>query len=165
MDDVQDLIERLPDAHISMPFVVNKRICASTNGWQFITSSYPNRSKDRNTFNSMDGMFGKGFLRGLKVNEADCVFDGKQDPRQGIGVRLHISRIKQAGWKEMYIFGYNSRLLSPVMPLKVKKTKDGTSSITPYGCIYISSKYERDYFKDMEDGAIFPVYVKIERKE
>ena len=168
-NDVQTLIDRLPDAHNSMAFVVKKRICKSIKNMQFLTSGFPNRSKDKKTFNSVDGIYMPDLLPGLKANEADYTYSDrkKPDPRQGIEVCVHISRVKQEGWTQMYVFGFNreSRLLTPYMPENVRKYKYGTKAKVRHGSMYISTWCDRDYFPNMEDGEIFPVYVKVTRKE
>ena len=102
-EDINTLIEQLPDPHMSMPFKVRKRICASTNGYQFLTSGYPNRNnKNKAEFSSVDGIFVKGLLPGLRWNEHTT----NNDNRQGIPVDVHISRISQDGWQKMWVFGY-----------------------------------------------------------
>lgn len=165
--DIEATLDRLPSSMMSMPFVVTKRICASTKGWQFLTSSYPNRHKDKRTFGSMDGIFMKGLLPGLKANEADMIMDGKPDPRQGIEVDVHICRVKQKGWHKVWVFGYSkmSRMVTPTKPKNVRQTEYGTRAIVSHGTMYVSTWVDRDYFPDMPDGAVFPVYMKVTRKQ
>ncbi len=161
-EDINILIEQLPDSHISMPFKVRKRICTSTNGYQFLTSSYPNRNnKNKAEFYSADGLFAKGLLPGLKWYEHTA----NNDNRQGILVDVHISRIQQDGWQKMWVFGYTpkNRLLTPNEPQNVRRGKNKTIATVSGGSMYISTWGERDYFPDMESGSVFPVYVKVER--
>ena len=39
----------------SQEFTVRKRICTAAEGYQFITSGFPNRSRGGRTFESVDG--------------------------------------------------------------------------------------------------------------
>ena len=166
--DTEQTIEKLPSSMMSMPFVVTKRICNSTHGVQFLTSAFPNRSRDKETFEGMDGLFMKDLLPDLKDDEADHLnMDGKPDPSQGIEVDVHFCRIKQEGWHEVWVFGFRgcSRMVTPFEPKKVKKTSHGTSAVTKHGTMYISTWVDRDYFPDMPAGEVFPVYMKVTRKE
>ena len=38
---------------------LTKRICVASDGYQFLTSGFPNRSKNKKTFDSVDGLFVK----------------------------------------------------------------------------------------------------------
>ena len=161
-EDINTLIEQLPDPHMSMPFKVRKRICASTNGYQFLTSGYPNRNnKNKAEFSSVDGIFVKGLLSGLRWNEHTT----NNDNQQGIPVDVYISRISQDGWQKMWVFGYEpkSRLLTPNRPQNVRRGKNKTIATVSGGSMYISTWCERDYFPDIKSGSVFSVYVKVER--
>lgn len=164
--DQEATIERLPDVRATMTFHVTKRICASTNGMQFLTSGYPNRRKDRRYFSSMDGLFIENLLPDLKRNEADYMIDGKPDPCQGIEVDVYFSRVKQEGWHEVFVFGYRgkSRLVTPFEPQDMHPGKECTHATVKHGSMYVSTWCDRDYFEYMPEGAVFPVYMKVERK-
>ena len=41
------------------PITLTKRICTADDGYQFLTSGFPNRSRDKRTFDSVDGLFVK----------------------------------------------------------------------------------------------------------
>lgn len=115
----------------------------------------------------MDGLYEKGLLPDLKSNEADYKAGNKLDPRQGIEVEVLISRVKQEGFREMWVFGYRaeSRLITPFKPEKVRRTKNGTSAKVKHGSMYISTWCEKDYFPDVPEGEVFPVYMKVQRKK
>lgn len=167
--DYEAMIERLPSEHSAMTFKVTKRICKSIGNTHFLTSSYPNRSKDKKSFSCVDGLFMDNLLPGLKANEADFKnsIEKKLDPRQGIEVDVHISRVKQEGWHEMWVFGYRgaSRMLTPFKPRRVRRKGDSTCALTKHGSVYISHWCKRDYFPDIPEGEVFPVYMKVTRKE
>lgn len=154
-------MDELPEFYPPV-ITVEKRICKAKNGYHFLTSSYPNRSKDGNSFYAMDGLYQKGLLPGLRINE--CTTKGGQ--AQGIDVNVHISRFPMDGYVQMYVFGYKpeSRLLTPCAPEKVRRYKGGTRAVVKNGSMYVDTWCKRDYFPDQPEGAIFPVYVKVERK-
>ena len=71
----------------SQEFTVRKRICTAADGWQFITSGFPNRSRGGRTFESVDGLWAIDLLPGLGPREADMENpNGNRSPRQGIAV-------------------------------------------------------------------------------
>lgn len=37
-------------------FTLSKRICMATDGYQFVTSGFPNTSRDKCTFDTVDGL-------------------------------------------------------------------------------------------------------------
>ena len=148
--------------------IFTKRICASTKGTQFLTSGYPNRARDRRRFSSVDGIFSKGLLKDLQRDEADHAYrDGdKPDPRQGIEIDLHISRKRKFGYRKWYVYGFlgRSRLITQYEPLDVHRGKDSTIATIKQGSMYIDNWCLKDYFPDMPEGSVFPVWVKVTRK-
>jgi hypothetical protein len=56
---------------IDQEFTVRKRICTAADGYQFITSGFPNRSRGGRAFESVDGMWAIDLLPGLGPREAD----------------------------------------------------------------------------------------------
>jgi len=55
----------------SQEFTVRKRICTAAEGYQFITSGFPNRSRGGRAFDSVDGLWAIDLLPGLGPREAD----------------------------------------------------------------------------------------------
>lgn len=149
-------------------FIVKKRICNSTDGFQFLTSGYPNRSKDKKTFNSMDGLWAKDLLPDLKDNETDHKDpDGKLDSRQGIQVNVHVSSEPKDDYELMFVFGFlgRSRLITPFAPKNVRKGKDSTIADISHGAMYIDTWCCKDYFPEIPEGTTFPIYIKVTRIE
>ena len=68
---------------------LTKRICVASDGYQFLTSGFPNRSKNKKTFDSVDGLFvKKPLLDDLRATESDM--EGDPRGRQGIQVDFTI---------------------------------------------------------------------------
>ena len=91
---------------------LTKRICMASDGYQFLTSGFPNRSRDKKTFDSVDGLFIK----------------------------------------------------KPILE-DLRPTEDGCSAMVKLGTLYLDSWCCTDYFPDIPAGTIFPVWVKVTRKE
>lgn len=148
-------------------FTMTKRICAASDGYQFLTSGYPNRYRDKATFDSVDGIFAKRpLLKDLKPNEYDQTRDGKPLPNQGIEVDFTISRAPRKGSRKMWVFGFlgRSRLITQYKPKDVRRGNDSTIAKTKLGSIYVDNWCRKDYFPDMPEGAVFPIYVTVTRK-
>ena len=65
---------------------LTKRICAASDGYQFLTSGFPNRSRDKKTFDTVDGLFvRRPLLEDLRPTESDI--QGDTRGRQGIEKR------------------------------------------------------------------------------
>lgn len=150
-------------------FTVRKRICTAADGFQFITSGFPNRSQGGKTFDSVDGMWAIDLLPGLKSREADMESptSGKREPRQGIAVNFHVSREPKEGYRKMFCFGFKgrSRCITEYEPRNVRRTKDGTSAEIKHGSVYIEQWCAVDHFPDIPEGTTFPVWVKVTRIE
>ena len=150
-------------------FVVKKRICTAADGFQFLTSGFPNRHRnDHKVFKSMDGLWSRDLLPGLKSNEYDMLDqNGNPDTSQGIEVNVHISRELKEGYRHMWVFGFcgRSRLITEFKPLNVRRGKNSTIAEVKQGDVYIEHWCNRDHFPDIPEGAIFPVYVKVKRIE
>lgn len=151
-------------------FVMTKRICKTTwDEYQFLTSGYPNRNDKHKLFGSTDGMWATDFLPDLKEGEADHAFYKGEEPNpcQGIEVDMHISREPKDGYREMWVFGFvgRSRCITQYKPQDVSRGRDCTNATIKHGSVYVDLWCERDYFPDMPEGAVFPVYVKITRKD
>ena len=145
---------------------LTKRICMADSGYQFLTSGFPNRSRDKKTFDSVDGLFiKKPILEDLRHTESDI--DGDRRGRQGIQVDFTISRTWRKGMRKMWVFGYRSksRAITQYKPLSVTPTEDGCSAMVKLGTLYLDSWCCTDYFPDVPAGTIFPVWVKVTRKE
>ena len=55
---------------------LTKRICAASDGYQFLTSGFPNRSRDKKTFDTVDGLFvRRPLLPDLRPTESDIQGD------------------------------------------------------------------------------------------
>lgn len=150
--------------------VMEKRLCKTTwDEYQFLTSGYPNRNDKRKQFESTDGMWATDFLPDLKDDEADHAYPKgeKPDPRQGIEVEMHISREPKEGYREMWVFGFvgRSRCITQFKPRSVKRGVECTQATIKHGSVYVDLWCSQDYFPDMPEGSVFPVYVKITRKE
>lgn len=149
-----------------MRFRVKKRICATKiekdgKVMQFLTSGFPNRKECGTEFSSMDGLWGYDFLQDLKYDECDC----ENDPNQGIEVMVDISRIHFEGSREMWVAGFKgtSRSMTPYKPENVKQKEDGMSWRIKQGSIYLSTGCDKDYFPDVEEGEVFPVWMRVRR--
>ena len=147
-------------------FTLTKRICMASDGYQFVTSGFPNRSRDKKTFDSVDGMFVRNpLLPDLKATETDM--EGDNRGRQGIEVDFIVRRTYRKGYRKMWVFGYRSasRVLTQYKPLKIEPTEGGCTAIVKHGTMYLDSWTCKDYFPDIPAGEVFPVWVKVERKE
>lgn len=87
--------------------------------------------------------------------------------RQGIEVDMHISRQPKEGYREMWCFGFvgRSRCITQYKPQEVSRGVDCTNATVKHGSVYVDLWCEYDRFPDMPEGSVFPVYVKITRKE
>ena len=147
-------------------FTVRKRICTAADGYQFITSGFPNRSRGGKTFESVDGMWAIDLLPGLKPREADIENpNGKRSPRQGIAVDFHVSRVEREGYRQMWVFGFvgRSRCITEHKPRNVRRGEDSTIAEIKNGSMYIEQWCNRDHFPDIAEGSVFPVWVKVTR--
>ena len=145
---------------------LTKRICMADSGYQFLTSGFPNRSRDKKTFDSVDGLFiKKPILEDLRPTETDM--EGDSRGRQGIEVDFTIYRTRRRGTRKWWVFGYRSasRAITQYKPLSVTPTEDGCSVVVKHGTMYLDSWTCKDYFPDIPAGEVFPVYVKVTRKE
>ena len=145
---------------------LTKRICMASDGYQFITSGFPNRSRDKKTFDSVDGMFvKKPMIEDLRATETDMEGDSKG--RQGIQVDFTIYRTRRRGTRKMWIFGVRSksRAITQYKPREVTPTEDGCTAMIKLGSMYLDNWCQTDYFPDIAAGSVFPVYVKVTRKE
>ena len=145
---------------------LTKRICMADSGYQFLTSGFPNRSRDKKTFDSVDGLFvKKPLLADLKANETDM--EGDSRGRQGIEVDFTIYRTRRRGTRKWWVFGYRSksRAITQYKPLSVTPTEDGCTVVVKHGTMYLDNWCCHDYFPDIAAGSVFPVYVKVTRKE
>ena len=148
------------------PITLTKRICMADSGYQFLTSGFPNRSRDKKTFDSVDGLFiKKPILEDLRPTESDM--EGDSRGRQGIEVDFTIYRTRRRGTRKWWVFGYRSksRAITQYKPLSVTPTEDGCSVVVKHGTMYLDSWTCKDYFPDIAAGSVFPVYVKVTRKE
>ena len=147
-------------------FTVRKRICTAADGYQFLTSGFPNRSRDGKTFRSVDGLWAIDLLPDLKPREADMENPNvKRSPRQGIAVDLHVSRVEREGWRQMWVFGFvgRSRCITEHKPRSVERGEDSTIAEIKNGSVYIESWCSCDHFPDIAEGSVFPVWVKVTR--
>lgn len=145
---------------------LTKRICMADAGYQFITSGFPNRSRDKKTFDSVDGMFiQKPLIDNLRATESDI--EGDTRGRQGIQVDFIIYRTRRRGTRKMWVFGYRSksRALTQYKPRQVTPTEGGCTAMIKLGSMYLDNWCQTDYFPDIPAGETFPVYVKAKRKE
>ena len=145
---------------------LTKRICMADSGYQFLTSGFPNRSRDKKTFDSVDGLFiKKPILEDLRPTETDM--EGDSRGRQGIQVDFTIYRTRRRGTRKWWVFGYRSksRAITQYKPLSVTPTEDGCSVVVKHGTMYLDNWCQTDYFPDIAAGSVFPVYVKVTRKE
>lgn len=149
-----------------MRFRVKKRICATKmekdgKTMQFLTSGYPNRKESGVEFSSMDGLWGYDLLQGLKYDECDY----ENDPNQGIEVMVDVSRVHFDGARQMWVGGFigRSRAMTPHEPTNVKQKEDGMTWRIKDGSMYISNFCERDYFPDVEEGEVFPIWMRVRR--
>lgn len=114
----------------SQEFTVRKRICTAADGYQFITSGFPNRSRGGRAFESVDGLWAIDLLPGLGPREADMENpNGNRSPRQGIAVDLHVSRVEREGYRKMWVFGFvgRSRCITEYRPRSVERGEDSTT--------------------------------------
>ena len=152
---------------IEKEFIVKKRICTADDGYQFLTSGFPNRSvKNHGRFHSVDGLWAKDLLPDLKSDEADWVgMNDKPDPRQGIEVNFHVSREPKEGYRQMFVFGFvgRSRCITGYEPRNVHRGKDSTIAEIKLGSVYIEQWCSKDHFPDIQEGTTFSVYVKVTR--
>ena len=145
---------------------LTKRICMASDGYQFVTSGFPNRSRDKKTFDSVDGMFvEKPLLEDLRATESDM--EGDIRGRQGIEVDFIVRRTYRKGFRKMWVFGFRSRsrCITQFKPRDVRPTEDGCSAMIKHGSMYLDEWTCKDYFPDIPAGEIFPVWVKVTRKE
>ena len=148
------------------PITLTKRICMASDGYQFITSGFPNRSRDKKTFDSVDGLFvRKPLIADLKATETDMEGDSKG--RQCIQVDFTIYRTRRRGTRKWWVFGFRSksRAITQYKPREVTPTEDGCTAMIKLGSMYLDNWCQTDYFPDIPAGEIFPVYVKVTRKE
>lgn len=148
--------------------VETKRLCKTTwDEYQFLTSSYPNMDEKGKMFHSTDGMWATDFLPDLQLGESDYMTDGKPNPRQGIEVDMHISREPKEGYRQMWCYGFlgRSRCITQYKPRNVKRGVESTIATIKHGSVYVDLWCEYDRFPDVPEGEVFPVYVKITRKE
>ena len=144
---------------------LSKRICMADSGYQFVTSGFPNRSRDKKTFDSVDGLFvRKPLLADLKATETDM--EGDSRGRQGIVVDFIVRRTYRKGYRKMWVFGYRSasRAITQYKPREVTPTEDGCTAMIKLGSMYLDNWCQTDYFPDIPAGTVFPVWVKVERK-
>ena len=144
---------------------LTKRICMASDGYQFVTSGFPNRSRDKRTFDCVDGLFvRKPLLADLRPTETDI--DGDTRGRQGIEVNFIVRRTYRKGYRKMWVFGYRSasRALTQYKPRQVTPTDGGCTALIKLGKLYLDEWTSRDYFPGIPAGTIFPVWVKVERK-
>jgi hypothetical protein len=147
-------------------FTVRKRICTAAEGYQFITSGFPNRSRGGRAFESVDGLWAIDLLPGLGPREADMENpNGNRSPRQGIAVDLHVSRVEMDGYRKMWVFGFvgRSRCITEHRPRSVERGEDSTIAEIKNGSVYIEQWQDRDHFPDIAEGSVFPVWVRVER--
>lgn len=147
-------------------FTVQKRICTAADGYQFLTSGFPNRSRGGKTFESVDGLWAIDLLPGLGDREADMETpNGRQSPRQGIAVNFHVSREPKDGYRRMFVFGFcgRSRLITEYEPRNVQRGEDSTIAEIKNGSVYIEQWCDKDHFPDIAEGTTFPVWVKVTR--
>ena len=145
---------------------LTKRICMASDGYQFLTSGFPNRSRDKKTFDSVDGLFiKKPILEDLRPTETDM--EGDSRGRQGIEVDFTIYRTRRRGTRKWWVFGYRSasRAITQYKPRDVKPGEDSTIATVKHGTMYLDNWCCHDYFPDIAAGSVFPVYVKVTRKE
>ena len=145
---------------------LTKRICMADSGYQFLTSGFPNRSRDKKTFDSVDGLFiKKPMIEDLRPTETDM--EGDSRGRQGIEVDFTIYRTRRRGTRKWWVFGYRSksRAITQYKPREVTPTEDGCSVVVKHGTMYLDNWCQTDYFPDIAAGSVFPVYVKVTRKE
>ena len=150
---------------MTTPITLTKRICAASDGYQFITSGFPNRSRDKKTFDSVDGLFvRKPLIENLRATEADI--EGDPRGRQGIEVDFTIYRTRRRGTRKMWVFGFlgRSRAITQYKPLSVTPTEDGCTAVVKLGTMYLDSWCQKNYFPDIPAGTVFPVWVKVKRK-
>ena len=143
---------------------LTKRICAASDGYQFLTSGFPNRSRDKKTFDTVDGLFvRRPLLPDLRPTESDI--QGDTRGRQGIQVALTLRRTYRPGHRKMWVFGFRSqsRCLTQYKPRAVTPTDGGCTALVKLGTLYLDEWTTRDYFPDQPAGEIFPVWVKVER--
>ena len=143
-----------------------KRLCMADSGYQFLTSGFPNRSRDKKTFDSVDGLFiKKPMIEDLRPTETDMEGDSKG--RQGIQVDFTIYRTRRRGTRKWWVFGYRSksRAITQYKPREVTPTEDGCTAMIKLGSMYLDNWCQTDYFPDIAAGSVFPVYVKVTRKE
>ena len=148
------------------PITLTKRICMASDGYQFLTSGFPNRSRDKKTFDSVDGLFiKKPILEDLRPTETDM--EGDPKGRQGIQVDFTISRTRRRGTRKWWVFGVRSksRAITQYKPREVTPTEDGCTAMIKHGSMYLDEWTCKDYFPDIPAGSVFPVYVKVTRKE
>lgn len=151
---------------MSNAITLTKRICTAADGYQFLTSGFPNRSSNKKTFDSVDGLFvRKPLIEGLRSTESDL--DGDHKGRQGIEVNLTLRRTYRKGYRKWWCFGYRneSRALTQYKPRNVEPTEDGCTALVKLGTMYLDQWTSTDYFPDIAPGSIFPVWVKATRKE
>lgn len=145
---------------------LTKRICVAADGYQFLTSGFPNRSKNKKTFDSVDGLFvKKPLLDDLRATESDM--EGDPRGRQGIQVDFTIYPTRRKGTRKMWVFGYRSasRVITQYKPREVAPTEDGCTAMIKHGSMYLDEWTCKDYFPDIPAGEIFPVWVKVTRKD
>ena len=151
---------------MNSPIILTKRICMASDGYQFLTSGFPNRSWDKKVFDSVDGLFiQKPVLADLRSTESDL--EGDPKGRQGIEVNLTIRRTYCKGYRKWWVFGYRgaSRALTQYKPRQVEPTENGCMALVKLGSLYLDNWCQKDYFPDIAAGSIFPVWVKVTRRE
>jgi hypothetical protein len=151
---------------MTQEFTVRKRICTAADGYQFITSGFPNRSRGGKTFESVDGLWAIDLLPGLGSREADMENpNGSRSPRQGIAVDFHVSREEKEGYRKMWVFGFcgRSRCITEYLPRNVQRGEDSTIAEIKNGSVYIEQWCDKDHFPDIAEGTTFPVWVKVTR--
>jgi len=150
----------------SQEFTVRKRICTAADGYQFITSGFPNRSRGGRAFESVDGLWAIDLLPGLKPREADMENpNGNRSPRQGIAVDLHVSRVERDGYRKMWVFGFvgRSRCTRSTGRGAWSVARTRRPEVIRNGSVYIEQWQDRDHFPDIAEGSVFPVWVRVER--
>jgi len=147
------------------PITLTKRICTAADGYQFLTSGFPNRSRDKSTFDSVDGLFvKKPLIADLRPTESDI--DGDSRGRQGIEVSLTIYPTRRRGTRKWWVFGTlgRSRALTQYRPRDITPTDGGCTAMVKLGTLYLDNWCCKDYFPAVPAGETFPVWVKVERK-
>lgn len=123
---------------------------------QIIGSGYINRRPDGESCNcSPDALFAPALLPDLGYDEGE------------IEVNCTISLDEFEGSTPMWCFGqkYRTRCISLVKPVFVRSDKDADTYRNLPSYMYLDCWCENVYFANIPEGAIFPVFIKVERDD